>query len=87
MQAILEKTVFIGPVQAVKDHLNYTKISHFSLLELEQRPPGKACKNRPCGDFAHFSYSGFKGGCGKIKEVHCNESIRLWSSRFNSGSI
>jgi hypothetical protein len=32
-------------VQAVEDYLNYTKISYFSLLELEERQvekPGKA---------------------------------------------
>jgi hypothetical protein len=32
-----ERTVFIGPVQAVEDYLNYTKISYFSLPELEDR--------------------------------------------------
>jgi hypothetical protein len=33
-----KRTVFIGPVQAVEDYLNYTKISYFSLLKLEDRP-------------------------------------------------
>jgi hypothetical protein len=33
----IKRTVFIGPVQAVEDYLNYTKISYFSPPKLEER--------------------------------------------------
>jgi len=39
------QTAFIGPVQTVEDHLNYTKFSYFSLLEVADLQPGKRAKN------------------------------------------
>src|ERR1017187_7624515 len=38
------RTVFIGPVQVVEDYLNYTKISYFSLHELEECQREKPAK-------------------------------------------
>jgi hypothetical protein len=54
MNEYLKRTVFIGPVQAVEDYLNYTKISYFSPLELEERCLEKTGKSQPFRGFAHF---------------------------------
>jgi hypothetical protein len=51
----IKRTVFIGPVQAVEDYLNYTKISYFSLLKLEDSRVERNAKKGRAAGFAHSS--------------------------------
>jgi hypothetical protein len=52
-------------VQAVEDYLNYTKISYFSPLELEDRQLEKRGKRGRAAVLHIFPNSRFRGGCGK----------------------
>jgi hypothetical protein len=46
-------------VQTVEDHLNYTKFSYFSLLEVADLPLGKGAKNSPAPVLHTFPLGGF----------------------------
>jgi hypothetical protein len=47
-------------VQTVEDHLNYTKFSYFSLLEVADLPLGKGAKARVAPVLHSFPWAGFE---------------------------
>ena len=56
------RTVFIGPVQVVEDYLNYTKISYFSLPELEECQREKPVKKGRAAVLHNFPPAALKAG-------------------------